>query len=106
MLSSSVLRRCGGFKAAPLRTLVIDEASQIEIGDYIPLFTSHTSIRKVCFIGDDKQCKYFCCMSSHVLTSSVPPYGQDQIQDLRSIFEVKHLKDHAIFLNTQCKFFA
>ncbi|KAG2128080.1 hypothetical protein BD769DRAFT_732626 [Suillus cothurnatus] len=55
MLSSFALRRFGGFKAAPIRTLVIDEASQIEIGDYIPLFTSHTSIRKVCFIGDDKQ---------------------------------------------------
>jgi regulator of nonsense transcripts 1 len=86
MLSSSALRKCGGFEAAPLRTLVIDEASQIEIGDYIPLFTSHTSIRKVCFIGDDKQ---------------LPPYCQDEIQDLRSIFEVKHLKDHAILLNTQ-----
>ncbi|KAG2367882.1 hypothetical protein BDR07DRAFT_206704 [Suillus spraguei] len=88
MLSSFALRRFGGFKAAPLRTLVIDEASQIEIGDYIPLFTSHTSIRKVCFIGDDKQ---------------LPPYGQDDIQDLKSIFEVKHLKDHAIFLDIQCK---
>ncbi|KAG1876597.1 P-loop containing nucleoside triphosphate hydrolase protein [Suillus subalutaceus] len=86
MLSSFALRRFGGFTAAPLRTLVIDEASQIEIGDYIPLFTSHTSIRKVCFIGDDKQ---------------LPPYGQDDIQDLKSIFEVKHLKDHAIFLDTQ-----
>ncbi|KAG2074298.1 hypothetical protein BDR04DRAFT_202613 [Suillus decipiens] len=88
MLSSSALRKHGGFKAAPLRTLVIDEASQIEIGDYIPLFMSHTSIRKVCFIGDDKQ---------------LPPYGQDDIQDLKSIFEVKHLKDHAIFLDIQCK---
>ncbi|KAG1804544.1 uncharacterized protein BJ212DRAFT_891901 [Suillus subaureus] len=55
MLSSPALRKRGGFEAAPLRTLVIDEASQIEIGDYIPVFTSHTSIRKVCFIGDDKQ---------------------------------------------------
>ncbi|KAG1778310.1 hypothetical protein EV702DRAFT_1095532 [Suillus placidus] len=91
MLSSLALRKHGGFDAAPLRTLVIDEASQIEIGDYIPLFTSHTSIRKVCFIGDDKQ---------------LPPYGQDDIQGLKSIFEVKHLKDHAIFLNTQCKSFA
>ncbi|KAG2110288.1 P-loop containing nucleoside triphosphate hydrolase protein, partial [Suillus discolor] len=86
MLSSVALRMHGGFKAAPLRTLVIDEASQIEIGDYIPLFTSHTSIRKVCFIGDDKQ---------------LPPYGQDDIQDLKSIFEVKHIKDRAIFLDTQ-----
>lgn len=86
MLSSFAFRKSGGFDAAPLRTLVIDEASQIEIGAYIPLFTSHTSIRKVCFIGDDKQ---------------LPPYGQEDIKDLKSIFEVKHLKDHALFLNTQ-----
>ncbi|KAG2145383.1 P-loop containing nucleoside triphosphate hydrolase protein [Suillus bovinus] len=88
MLSSSDLRRFGGFNAAPIRTLVVDEASQIEIGDYIPVFTSHASIRKVCFIGDDKQ---------------LPPHGQDDIQDLKSIFEVKHLRDRAIFLNVQCK---
>ncbi|KAG2146163.1 uncharacterized protein EDB93DRAFT_1150045 [Suillus bovinus] len=91
MLSSFALRKFGGFNAAPIRTLVIDEASQIEIGDYIPLFTSHTSIRKVCFIGDDKQ---------------LPPHGQDDIQDLKSVFEVKHVKDRAIFLNTQCKSFS
>jgi superfamily I DNA and/or RNA helicase len=57
MLSSFALRKFGGFTIAPIKTLVIDEASQIEIGDYIPLFTSHSTIRKVCFIGDDKQCK-------------------------------------------------
>jgi superfamily I DNA and/or RNA helicase len=57
MLSSSALRRSGGFTTAPIKTLVIDEASQIEIGSYIPVFTSHTTIRKICFIGDDKQCK-------------------------------------------------
>ncbi|KAG2367897.1 AAA domain-containing protein [Suillus spraguei] len=33
--------------------------------------------------------------------SAVPPHGQDDIQDLKSIFEVKHLKDHAIFLDIQ-----
>ncbi|KAG0706771.1 P-loop containing nucleoside triphosphate hydrolase protein, partial [Suillus ampliporus] len=101
MLSSFMLLKQGGFTAAPLRTLVIDEASQIEIGDYIPMFTSHTTIRKVCFIGDDKQYKSSSCMSLHGLTFSVPPYGQEEIQELKSIFEVKHLKDHAIFLNTQ-----
>lgn len=42
----------------PLKTLVIDEASQIEVGDYVPIFSAYkTTLRKVCFIGDDKQCK-------------------------------------------------
>ncbi|KAG0706773.1 P-loop containing nucleoside triphosphate hydrolase protein [Suillus ampliporus] len=86
MLSSPTFRRMGGFTAVPLRTLVIDEASQIEIGDYIPLFMSHTTIRKVCLIGDNKQ---------------LPPYGQDEIQELQSVFELKHLSNHAIFLDIQ-----
>ena len=46
-------------RANPITTLVIDEASQIEIGDYIAVFTTYvSSLRKVCFIGDDKQCKF------------------------------------------------
>ena len=105
MLSSFNLRRCGGFTAVPLKTLVIDEASQIEIGDYIPLFASHSTIRKVCFIGDDKQCESFSYISLCVLICPVPPYGQEDIHELKSIFEVKHLKDHAMFLNIQCKSF-
>jgi hypothetical protein len=37
-------------------TLVVDEASQIEVGNYITTFTKFGSLRKVCFIGDNKQC--------------------------------------------------
>ncbi|KAJ7030395.1 hypothetical protein C8F04DRAFT_732230 [Mycena alexandri] len=61
-------------KQIPVNTIVVDEASQIEIGDYIPgivfSFSSpitsdsspvfdkfQGSLRKMCFIGDDKQCK-------------------------------------------------
>jgi hypothetical protein len=36
----------------------------------------------------------------------VPPHGQRDIQGLKSIFEVSHLRDHAIFLNVQCNFFS
>jgi superfamily I DNA and/or RNA helicase len=54
MLSSVFLSKFTRF--VPLRTLVVDEASQIKIGDYIPAFlTFSLSLRKVCFIGDDKQ---------------------------------------------------
>ncbi|KJA19523.1 hypothetical protein HYPSUDRAFT_143668 [Hypholoma sublateritium FD-334 SS-4] len=71
----------------PLRTLVVDEASQIEIGQYISVFSKFkTTLRKACFIGDDKQ---------------LPPYGQEDLQDLQSIFEVPHLKKSALFLDTQ-----
>lgn len=30
------------------------------------------------------------------------PYGQDDLGDLRSVFEIDHLRDRAIFLDTQC----
>jgi len=34
------------------------EASQIEVGDYMAVFTKYSSLRKLCFIGDDKQCEF------------------------------------------------
>ncbi|KAJ7734738.1 P-loop containing nucleoside triphosphate hydrolase protein [Mycena maculata] len=43
-------------KQVPVHTIVVDEASQIEIGDYIPVFISFSStLQKMCFIGDPKQ---------------------------------------------------
>ncbi|RDB26163.1 Regulator of nonsense transcripts 1 [Hypsizygus marmoreus] len=71
----------------PIKTLIVDEASQIEIGNYVTVFSHHhTKLRKACFIGDDKQ---------------LPPFGQEDLQDLQSIFEVPHLRHHALFLDTQ-----
>lgn len=58
MLSSDMLRKQGVFERNPLHTVVVDEASQIEVGDYIPLFSNFTTIRKVIFIGDDMQCRF------------------------------------------------
>ena len=47
-------------KKIPLKTLVVDEASQIEVGNYISIFTDFKhSLRKLCFIGDDKQCMFY-----------------------------------------------
>jgi len=40
----------------------------------------------MCFIGDDKQ---------------LPPYGQEDLQDLQSIFEITHLRRLCLFLDTQ-----
>jgi hypothetical protein len=34
----------------------------------------------------------------------VAPYGQEDIPELRSVFEWPHLKDNAVFLDTQCTF--
>ncbi|KZP25209.1 P-loop containing nucleoside triphosphate hydrolase protein [Athelia psychrophila] len=71
----------------PVECIIVDEASQIEIGQYLPMLSQFgTSLKKLVFIGDDKQ---------------LAPYGQDDIGNLRSIFEVDHLRRKVIFLNTQ-----
>ncbi|KIK24112.1 hypothetical protein PISMIDRAFT_99255, partial [Pisolithus microcarpus 441] len=60
MLSSPILHTSGVFRVVQLQTIVVDEASQIEVGSYIPLFTTSSTIRKVTFIGDDKQYRMPC----------------------------------------------
>ncbi|KAJ7650122.1 P-loop containing nucleoside triphosphate hydrolase protein [Roridomyces roridus] len=71
----------------PVETVVVDEASQVEIGNLLPVITRYSgSLRKLVFIGDDKQ---------------LPPYGQNDIRDLKSVFEMQHLQQKAIFLDTQ-----
>jgi hypothetical protein len=40
----------------PIQTVIFDEASQIEIGDYLPmLIRFRPTLRKLIFIGDNKQ---------------------------------------------------
>lgn len=58
MLSNPLFQRIF-LKECPLKTLIIDEASQIHVGDYVSVFYKNPGLRKVCFIGDDKQCKLF-----------------------------------------------
>jgi hypothetical protein len=55
-LANGKLSTCGLTKLVPVRTVVVDEASQIEVGDYVPLLHlfSRTLEKMVC-IGDDKQ---------------------------------------------------
>jgi hypothetical protein len=46
-------------RLVPVELVVVDEASQIEIGDYLPMLSRfQTTLRKLVFIGDDKQCSY------------------------------------------------
>lgn len=41
----------------PVRILVIDEASQIAVSQYISPINTLKSLQKLCFIGDDRQCE-------------------------------------------------
>ncbi|EJF64958.1 hypothetical protein DICSQDRAFT_159914 [Dichomitus squalens LYAD-421 SS1] len=72
--------------ANPISTLVIDEASQIGIGDYVAPLQQFPSISKICMIGDDKQ---------------LPPFGADDDNIIQSIFEISHLRSTALFLSIQ-----
>jgi hypothetical protein len=50
----------GIVRLLPVETVIVDEASQIEIGDYIPMMSLfHRTLKKIVFIGDDKQRLYF-----------------------------------------------
>ena len=59
MLSTNKLMTHGFTKIVPVQTVIIDEASQIEVGDYLSILAKYkTSLRKMVFIGDDKQCEH------------------------------------------------
>ncbi|SJL09703.1 uncharacterized protein ARMOST_13084 [Armillaria ostoyae] len=70
----------------PLRCMVVDEASQIKVAEYINVFTGFSTLQKICFIGDDKQ---------------LPPFGAESVENLKSIFEINHLHEKAFLLNIQ-----
>ena len=58
MISNQKLKLAGVTQKVPIENVIIDEASQIEVGQYVPLFkTFGKSLRKICFVGDDKQRK-------------------------------------------------
>ncbi|KAH9068365.1 P-loop containing nucleoside triphosphate hydrolase protein [Lactarius deliciosus] len=86
-ITNPKLRETGFTETVPVNSVVIDEASQIEIGQYLPLFASFgDTLRTISFIGDDKQ---------------LPPYGHDSLESLQSVFELAHLRSSAVFLDTQ-----
>ena len=57
MLSNSKLAEF--VRLVPVERVVVDEASQIEIGDYLPMLSRfQATLQKLVFIGDDKQRSY------------------------------------------------
>lgn len=106
MISNSRLQLAGVPQVVPIVNVIIDEASQIEVGQYVPLFkTFGNSLRKICFVGDDKQCKSLQYhRTSETQCFIVPPHGQDDLRNLQSIFELEHLRESLSFLDTQCTY--
>ena len=59
MMSSDRVVKSGFTEFVPVETLIVDEASQVEIGDYlIPFSRFYNSLQKIIFIGDNRQCMY------------------------------------------------
>ncbi|KAI0042713.1 P-loop containing nucleoside triphosphate hydrolase protein [Auriscalpium vulgare] len=86
MLSNPVLDNCGAYQIHPVKNLVVDEASQIQAFEYLPVFHKmRDTLQKACFFGDPKQ---------------LPPYGHEFAQ-LQSVFDVRHLKKSSYLLDTQ-----
>ncbi|KAF7336713.1 Regulator of nonsense transcripts 1 [Mycena venus] len=99
-ISPSVLRSdqlatdpvTAGMQLMGSKTVIVDEASQIDIGNFLPMISLFSdSLRKLMFIGDDKQ---------------LGPYGQADVSSLQSVFEMGHLRKDAIFLDTQYRRYA
>lgn len=56
MLATHRLVSAGFTRLVPVETVFVDEASQIELGDYLPLLSRFgRDIKKLVFVGDDKQ---------------------------------------------------
>lgn len=55
MLSNPLMHIFTGLN--PIKTMVVDEASQITLGNYVSPLQNFPSIHKLCMIGDDKQCE-------------------------------------------------
>lgn len=87
MLSNPALDQNGMFDLVPLTILVVDEASQINVFEYMHVFFKFRNVMiKVCFFGDPKQ---------------LPPYGKDKAPSMQCIFDIEHLKNESYFLNIQ-----
>jgi superfamily I DNA and/or RNA helicase len=57
MLSNDRVMNSGLIRLTPVQTVIVDEASQIEIGDYLPMVDRfQDTLKKIACIGDDKQC--------------------------------------------------
>ncbi|PCH35506.1 nucleoside triphosphate hydrolase protein [Wolfiporia cocos MD-104 SS10] len=92
MLSNPALDDCQIFDLVPMERLVVDEASQIDTSEFMASAISHLfhkfrkNLIKMCLFGDPKQ---------------LPPYGQDIAPDLQTIFDFRHLRAEAFFLDIQ-----
>lgn len=70
----------------PPHLLIVDEASQVLLNYYPPIFNKFSStLDRVCFIGDPQQ---------------LQPFGAETVPKAKSVFGVPTLRTKALFLDT------
>lgn len=56
MITSPRLMECGLHERIPVRNVIVDEASQIQLGDLLPMFHYFSAtLMRCCLVGDHKQ---------------------------------------------------
>lgn len=86
---------------APLHMVIVDEASQIEVGDYIPLLQkSAKTLEKLVFIGDDKQRAQSLSVTCFTLADS--PHAQLRRSDRTKSRISRVFLNFHIFGRTNC----
>ncbi|EED85947.1 predicted protein [Postia placenta Mad-698-R] len=79
----------GFMHVVSINTLVVDEASQIAIQDYVPPLSIYSTIQKMCFIGDNKQ--YF--ISKTIYNNELASYKEHPIPSQVMATTFIHVQD-------------
>ncbi|KAF5335473.1 hypothetical protein D9611_012174 [Ephemerocybe angulata] len=88
MLSNPALEERGVFKEVPVERLIVDEASQIRIFEFLHLFERFRDLEKMFFFGDPQQ---------------LPPHNSENIRGMKTVFDLPHLNgpERCFLLNIQ-----
>jgi hypothetical protein len=92
----------------PVKFMVVDEASQIAVSDYIAPLEYFKTLQKICFIGDDRQCElnYFFSQKHIETFIKCLPMGRMRLKiyraSLKSLTSVN--KPNFLIFNVSSKF--
>ncbi|CAE6450939.1 unnamed protein product [Rhizoctonia solani] len=86
-LSNPLVENLVMYQHVPLKHLIIDEASQIDMtSQFMHLFFKHRyALKNICWFGDPKQ---------------LPPYGWSESVKINDIFQVEHLQANSKLMDT------
>ncbi|KAJ7212891.1 P-loop containing nucleoside triphosphate hydrolase protein [Mycena haematopus] len=104
-LSNPGLEQVGIFALVPVERLVVDEASQINAFEFMVWIECPGPLSVDSFVHS-----WYCSSSASrskksaslaIRCNVLPPYGQEQVPTLKSVFDFKHLRHVTEFLEIQ-----